>query len=175
VKTSGSATSWRRGRILVAALGLLGALACGAGAGAGGNALPFDMTVSRAVADQATSFQIVLLANGSSYDCATLAQTCLENAGVRDADFVRLTDPSGQQKKALIVPNTLADGGVQEVVLQDLQPGKDFAVVVDAIAGNQLVSANCKYVSEIRSGPNAGVLINLGPLASGVTCDPTVR
>lgn len=155
-----------------------GALALALTAGCGGEVgtgadLGFGITISRAVADEATGFQVALLANGASVNCAAVQKTCLStNDAVPDEDFVRLTDASGQQKKVLFFPNAL-DGGTQGVSLEGLSPGKNFAVVVEAIAPGKLLGSACNYVSEIRSGTNPRVLAVIQPVpADAGTCDP---
>jgi hypothetical protein len=167
-----------RWQVLVVLGGALAiAAGCGAGAGAAGGGLGFGITLSGAVADQATGFQVALLSNGASYNCAELQKTCLHgNPAVPDTAYVSLTDSNGQQKKVITFPNALADGGSvasQEVSLEGLSPGKDFAVVVEAVAAGELLGSACRYVPEIRSGVNATVLLQIqAPPADAGSCDP---
>jgi hypothetical protein len=159
--------------VAAGAVAVLGAVGCGGGEAQAGAHLGFGITISRAVADEATGFQVALLSNGSSVDCATVQQSCLSsNASVPDEAFVRLTDEGGQQKKVLFFSNAL-DGGTQNVALEGLSPGKNFAVVVEAIAPGRLLGSACKYVAEIRSGSNPRVLASIQPVpADAGTCDP---
>lgn len=158
------------------AVGALGVMACG-GEPQPERAMGLDLgvTVSAAIADQATDFQIVLIANGSKYDCASLQSTCLSDSGVPDSDLVRLTNASGQQQKILVVQNTLAQGGSsQALTLDNLSPGKDFALLVQAVASHQLLGGGCKYLPEIRSGANDPALIRVNAVDPSTTCDPTL-
>jgi|GEM_PF-1144713 len=159
---------------LLPLLVLLGASACGTGAStSGAAAFEFGVTVSGAIADQASQFQVALIANGSKYDCANLQRTCLNANGVPDSDFVRLTNSSGQQQKILVVPNTLADGGTSDdLTLENLSPGKDFALLVQAVDSDQLLGSGCKYLPEIRSGTNEPALIRVTGVDAGTVCDP---
>lgn len=159
-------------------LGAAWGVACGGGVERSGGGLDFGLTLSRAVADQAEGFQVALLANGSADDdCGKLQNTCLSTSGIPDSSFVRLTDASGAQKNVLFFANSLADGGTvatQQVTLQGIPPGKDFAVVVEAIGQGQLLGSSCNYLPEIRSGSNSPVLAVVQPPNPTPSCDPKI-
>ncbi|MBX7097839.1 MAG: hypothetical protein K1X89_09015 [Myxococcaceae bacterium] len=165
-------------RAALAALG--GLLLAGCGPSPHGPALPFELTISAALADTISGFQVSLVNKGSSLDCTQVQQNCLVKQVSADR-FVRVQDASGVEHAAVVVPLKLVAGtpSTQNTELRNVPPGKDFALVVEALSKlspPNLVGSSCTYVPEITAGANAAVLTQtIKPLATPVACDPRVE
>lgn len=146
--------------------------ACGPAAGGG---LDFQLFVQAGLLDVISGFQVALVKSGTTLDCVAAEQTCLKGQ-VDAARFVPLRDSKGVQKKALFFPITLVAGtpNTQDVSLEGLAPGKDFAVIVEAVSRDtppRLSGSSCNYVQQISVGTNASVTAHLGTFTTPVTCD----
>ena len=153
----------------------LALLLCGCGGAGGAVQLPFALSMSGAVADQAAGFQVEIITGGKSLSCADLQTTCVRtNPNVPQSQLLSLTDASGKQVKALYFPNQLSSGE-QTVSVEGLSPGTDFDVVVEAVSQGSpasLLGSSCTYVPEIKSGQNPTLLAVIAPLSPPAACDP---
>jgi hypothetical protein len=129
-------------------------LACGASDS--GTSIDFSFLVDRAIAGNATNFQVAVLK--TSKDCSVILPTCLAvNSAIAATDYVQITDPSGKQARAVRFADTLAsDSSSQSISVGGISPGTGYIVVVEAIdASNALIGNSCNVVSEIKSGANS--------------------
>jgi hypothetical protein len=137
--------------------------------------LGFDLFISRATADLVASFQVSLLAKGTSFDCVAVQKNCLV-AQVNASALVPVTDAQGNSHTALVFPVLLKAGSprTQDVVVNGIPVGKDFAVVIEALSKGgapTLVGSSCNYVKEIAAGSNP-TLIAATITSTPVACDP---
>ncbi len=141
--------------------------------------LGFDLAISRALSDTVSSLQISLVSRGSSLDCNIVQTNCL-NAQIKTDQLVKVQDENGKEHLAITVPlNVKATGtgmSAQDVALRGIPPGKDFAVVIEALSKDavpKLVGSSCNYVKEISSGTNGSVIAaTIVPKMTPVVCDP---
>lgn len=146
--------------------------ACGPAAG---GAVDFQLYVQAGLLDVISGFQVALVKGGSTLDCVAAQKTCLKGQ-VDAARFVALKDAKGVQKKALFFPIRLVAGtpNTQDVSLDGLAPGKDFAVIVEAVSKDtpeRLAGSSCNYVQQLSVGTNATVSAHLETFTPPVTCD----
>jgi len=147
--------------------------ACGPAASGGG--VDMQLFVQAGLLDVISGFQVALVKSGSTLDCVAAQKTCIK--GQVDATrFVPVKDSKGAQKKALFFPINLVAGtpNTQDVSLDGLSPGKDFAVIVEAVSKDtpaRLTGSSCNYVQQISVGQNAAVSAHIETFPTPVTCD----
>jgi hypothetical protein len=146
----------------------------------------FSVLLSRATADLLTSFQVSVLANGSQYDCNRVQLACVKSQ-VPSGGLVPVIDPTRGEARAAIFPMALSpgDAGVpaaQQVVLQGITAGTDYAVVIEGISRTsppRLVGSSCNYLRELRRGENPPLVSAVipAPPAQGFIsdCDPRLE
>jgi hypothetical protein len=150
-----------------------------AACGPGPEAAPgVDLTLvaSAGLLDIISAFQIALVTNGSDLDCVRVQNTCIKNQ-VDASRFVTVKDASGKAGPAVVVPISLTPGtpNTQDASLHDVPPGKNFALVVEAISKDsppRLAGSACNYVKQIDPGSNSAVLSQIVVLSPMVSCDP---
>lgn len=141
----------------------------------------FELTLSRATADLVSGFQVAVVSNGRSLDCVEVQTNCLaaQAPAWPTSQLLELSGASGSGK-AVFFPLSLDPGSTsaQQIVLEGIPPGKDLAVVIEALSKDsprRLVGSSCNYVQEIVSGRNerliAATIVPLSPLPS---CDPSL-
>ncbi len=150
-------------------------LACACGPTTSGPGFDVDLVTSAGLLDQLSAFQISLVTQGSTLDCVAVEKTCLKSQ-VAASRFVPLTDASGKTRKALLVPLMLVAGtpSVQTLNLTNLAPGKDFALVIEAVSKDspaRLAGSSCSFVKELTTGTNAQVSAHIDQLSPTVQCD----
>lgn len=134
----------------------------------------FDVYLSGIDTSLISGFQISVLSERKTVDCAEVTKGCVKDQ-FPASRFVPLQDATGATVDAIRVQLT-ADGGVQPAVLS-MSPGKDFAFVIEAFtkaSTPQLAGSSCTYVPEITAGSNT---VNANAISipdGGVTafCDP---
>ncbi|MFZ5470473.1 MAG: hypothetical protein ACOZIN_13640 [Myxococcota bacterium] len=141
-----------------------------------GSQLPFELFVSRATADLVGSFQVAIVSEGRSLSCVEVQTRCL-NQQLPPSRLLSVTDEAGQARRALVFPVALQTGTVstQDVVVRGIAPGKDFAVVIEALSKNDpplLVGSSCNYQPEIVAGTNAKLIATITALSPPAHCDP---
>lgn len=153
---------------------LLAAVGCGPGGEVSGR-FDFELTLSRAIKDQSSAFQVSVLANGKSFDCTTAHTDCLRNRVAAD-QLIPVLDGRGRQHPALLIPAELEEDGTQDLELRGIAVGKDYAVVIEALSRDnppQLIGTSCSYLQEITSGTNPKLIATLVAAPGGVVaCDP---
>ena len=144
----------------------------------------FDFVLSAAFADTVDKLQVTLVTRGRSLaggDCITVQQSCLVDRPEMTADrHVRVKDAAGVERRALVFPLNLKPVGsnsAQDVSVQGVPLGKDYALVIEAITRGAptLAGSSCTYLPEVSAGTNPRVLaIAIKPLTPPVGCDPRV-
>lgn len=163
----------RRG--LAAALVVLAAC----GPATDGAPIAFDLVVSRAIGDIG-AFQIAVVTNGSSLNCTDVQRTCLSSLALPADRFVLTQDAQGVVRRAVTFPVNLKAGvpNTQEVKLSGVTPGKDYAVIIEAITGDappRLAGSSCNYLPDLGAGQNATLIAaTIVPPATPVACDPSL-
>lgn len=160
-------------RAVLVAFSLVGLSACGPEAS--GPGFDVQLVTSAGLLDQLSAFQISLVTRGSTLDCVAVEKTCLKSQ-VDASRFVPLTDSAGKTKKALLVPLMLVAGtpSTQALNLTNLAPGKDFALVIEALSKDtpaRLAGSSCAFVKELTTGTNAAVSAHIDQLSPTVQCD----
>ncbi len=161
-------------RSLVAAALVL--VACGPGPEAAGPGVDLTLVASAGLLDVISAFQVSLVANGSALDCVTVQKSCVKDQ-VDASRFVTVKDGSGKSGRAVVVPIALTAGtpNTQDASLRDVPPGKNFALVVEALSKDsppRLSGSACNYVKEIVPGNNATVFSKIELLSPAAACDP---
>ena len=162
------------------ALWALAGLALG-GCGLPGEDTPirFDLVMSRALVDKVSGFQVSIVARGAQLDCAQVQGDCLVKQVTSDR-YVTQTDSAGKEKKAVFFALELKAGtpSTQDVKLTGITPGKDYAVVIEALSNDAtptLVGSSCNYVREVVVGQNPQLIAaTIVPPATPVACDPRI-
>jgi hypothetical protein len=135
-----------------------------------------DLTVSRAIADQLSAFQLAVLTSGKQRDCTELQKRCLGQQ-VRTSDLLVLKDAQGNEGRALRFPASLSGTGVtsQDVAIE-VPVGRDYALVIEAISGDSpphFLGSSCNYLPEVNASRNDPVFAAPMTLTQ-VDCDPTL-
>ncbi len=150
---------------------------CGSGVDGSGQ-LPLELTISRAHAELISAFQVAVVSNGRSLDCAAAQANCLVEQVQPPLQLLPVSDGSGQPKKAAVFPASLSSDQ-QDVSVRGIPVGKNYAVVVEALSKDsppKLFGSSCSYVQEIREGTNATVVARIAPYPSGpLACDPRIE
>ena len=145
-----------------------------------GPRIQFDLIVSKALSDTVASFQISLLTQGTTLDCTEVQKRCLVDQ-VKADRFISVQDAAGTTRKALVVPLALTAGApsTQDATLRGVAPGKDYAVVIEALSKDsppRLTGSSCNYLPQVQAGTNSALLAaTITPLAAPVSCDPRVE
>lgn len=161
--------------------GVLGLALLGCGGGddrAGGfvGSLPFELGVSAALADEVEEFQISVmsaqLSTGGRVDCEVVKQTCM-SAAFADAVFELRTEAGRTVKAHLYAANLAGGTASQEVAVTGVPVGRDYVMVVEAIAGSTLLGSSCTFLAAVQTGRNDRVVLNpITPLTPAPACDP---
>lgn len=146
------------------------------GPAAEGSTFPIELAVSRGLLDELSAFQVALVRQGSSLDCVAVQRACLKDQ-VDPARLVPLQDAQGREVRARSFPLSLVAGtpNVQNVTLEGLPLGKDFALVIEAVSSDatpRLAGSSCNYVKELVAGANGAVLARIEMRTPRVECDP---
>lgn len=154
---------------------------CDGPSGTGGVGL--ELTLSRALAIQASKFQVAIVSKGRDYDCQKVQTDCLRRQ-VDLAQLVEVTDALGKRQKAVRFSSRLSEGNdagtprTQDVVIEGIAVGKNYAVVIEALSFDtppKLLGSSCNYVEEIRAGSNDRLIANpMATFPTPVDCDPTL-
>lgn len=148
----------------ILALGLVLLTACGPQSK--GQAFPVELYVTAGLLDEISGFQVSLVTFGSALECVAVQKSCIKDQ-VDPSRFVR----------ALRFPLELTAGSpnTQDISLEGVPPGKDLAVVVEAISKGptpRLAGSACSYVKELTSGVNPPVVAAIQVLKPPANCDP---
>jgi hypothetical protein len=147
-----------------------------------GEAPPYDgprfgveLLVEQALADQLSSFQLVVLTNGKQRDCTELQKTCLNQQVKRDEALV-IKDGKGAEGRALRFPVNLSGTGTstQDVSIE-VPVGRDYALIIEALSSDsppQFLGSSCNFLPEVNATRNDPILA--APMTlNAVACDPT--
>jgi hypothetical protein len=161
--------------LLLALLAFTLAAGCGEAPPSDGPRFGVELLVDKAVADQLSSFQLVVLTNGKQRDCTEIQKTCLARQVKRD-EAVVLNDGKGAEGRALRFPvNLSGTGTTSQDVSIEVPVGRDYALIIEAISGDsppQLLGSSCNYLPEVNASRNDPVLA--APMTlNAVACDPT--
>jgi hypothetical protein len=143
-----------------------------------GDGFDVQLVISRGLLDQISAFQVALVKQGSSLDCVRVQRSCLKDQVASDR-LVPLKDAAGATRQALRFSISLTPGtpNTQDVSLNALPLGRDFALVVEALSKDappRLAGSSCTYVKELTAGTNATVFARVEMLASPAACDPSL-
>lgn len=145
---------------------------CGEEAPSDSGHVGVELLMSRAVADQIASFQLVVLPNSKQRDCTDLQKTCLrQQVKQNEALVLKSNDTEG---RALRFPMNLSSSSTQDVSIA-VPVGRDYVLIIEAISGDtppRFLGSSCTYLPEVNASGNAPVLANTLTLNS-VDCDPT--
>ncbi len=139
-----------------------------------------ELAVQRGLLDTISAFQVALVTSGSTIggdgDCTTIRKTCIKGQ-VPDSRFVPLRDPAtNRTQNALVFPVMLVAGTptTQSLTLSEVAPGRDYALIVEAIAkdGVRLAGADCQFIPQLSAGPNNRVTLKLQTYDPPKSCDP---
>lgn len=131
-----------------------------------------ELLMTQAVADQISSFQLVVLPNGRQRDCTELQKTCLRQQVKQDEALVLKSDKT--EGRALRFPVNLSSSSTQDVSIE-VPVGRDYALIIEAISGDtppRFLGSSCTYLPEVNASGNDPFLANAISLNS-VDCDPT--
>lgn len=162
-----------------ALLAVLVLCACGPQA-TEGEGLKFDFTIAAGIGDTTSGLQVSIVNRGMSLSCADVQNNCLVDQVGRDR-FVQVRDKNGDTHLALTFPLALTAGNpsTQNVSVGGIQPGTDYAVVIEALSKDsppKLAGSSCNYVKQISAGNNAQLIAaTIVPPAMAVGCDPRVE
>jgi hypothetical protein len=162
----------------LALLALVLASGCGGSPTSGEGLFGIDLLVSRAVADQVSSFQIAVLPNGRLRECTVLQERCLRDQ-VKLDDLLVLRDGNGQEGRALRFPMNLSGTGTstQEVAVE-VPVGRDYALIIEAISVDtppSFLGSSCNLLTQVNASRNDPVIaapMTLTPVACNPTIDP---
>lgn len=141
--------------------------------------LRFELTLSAGLADTISALQVSLVSHGTMLDCTTVETNCLVKQVTADR-FIHVQDSNGADRAALTFPLSLKGGSpsFQDVSVQGIPPGKDYAVVIEALGkGNPptLAGSSCNYEKEITPGSNPTLIATIAPPMVAIACDPRVE
>lgn len=146
-----------------------------------GPGFDIELVVNRGLLDQVSAFQVSLVTKGTTAvpDCVAAQKLCIKDQ-VDAARFVMLKDASGVSRKAIVAPINLKTGmpNTQDLTLQELPLGKDFALVVEALSKEsppRLAGSSCTYVKELTAGTNPTAVAKIELLTPPVMCDPRLQ
>ncbi len=155
-------------------------LLLGCGRGTGEPDLRFEFTLSAALSDTISALQISLISKGTSLDCSTEQNDCLVKQVTADR-FIHVQDAAGVDHRSLTFPLKLTAGSpsFQDVSIQGIPLGKDYAVVIEALSKAsppQLAGSSCNYLKEITPGANTKLIAaTIVPPMVPIACDPRVE
>ncbi len=160
--------------LALALLTLWLATGCGPESSPDTGAFGWELLVDKAVADQASAFQIVVLPNGKQRDCAELQKTCLKQQ-VKTNEPLMLRDAKGSEARALRFLVNLNGGTSQDVTIE-APVGRDYALIIEAMSKTSppgFLGSSCNYLTEgVKAGRNSPLLA--APITlTAVDCDPT--
>jgi hypothetical protein len=161
--------------LLFALLAFTLAAGCGEALPSDGPRFGVELLVDKAVADQLSAFQLVVLPNGKQRDCTELQKRCLRQQVKQDEALV-LKDGKGAEGRALRFPVSLSGTGTttQDVSIE-VPVGRDYALIIEAISSDsppQFLGSSCNYLPEVNTSRNDPVLA--APMTlNAVACDPT--
>ncbi|WP_224249470.1 hypothetical protein [Hyalangium gracile] len=148
---------------------------CGAAPSSDTSPLGLDLLVEKAVTDQLSAFQIVVLPDGKQRDCTELQKTCL-NQKVRLDELLPLHDARGRESRALRFLENLSGTGVtSQDVSFEAPVGRDYVLVIEAISNEsppRFLGSSCNYLPEVNASRNDPVIAAPMTLTT-VDCDPT--
>lgn len=158
------------------AAALAALLLCACGPEPQGPAFPLELYVSAGLLDQISAFQLSLVTGGSSLDCVTVQKRCIKEQ-VDAARFVKMKDASGKDVLQRTFPISLTAGtpNTQDVSLANVTPGKDYALIVEALSKEptpRLAGSSCNYIRTLGAGSNPAVFAKIEVLNPAVACDP---
>jgi hypothetical protein len=151
------------------------AVGCGGASSSDTAFFGLDLLVDKAVSDQLSAFQIVVLPSGKQYDCTELQKTCLRQQVKTNVPLV-LSDGKGTEGRALRFPVNLSGSGVtsQDVSIE-VPVGRDYALVIEALSKDtppRFLGSSCNYLPEVSASRNAPV-IAVPITLTAVDCDPS--
>ncbi len=146
------------------------------GCGPSGPTFPIELYVTAGLLDDISSFQLSLVTKGTSLDCVAVQKACIKDQ-VDATRFVKLKDSAGKDVQALTFPISLMAGSpnTQDLSLENLPTGKDFALIVEAVskeATPRLAGSSCNYIRELSAGMNPSVAARIEVLNPRAACDP---
>jgi hypothetical protein len=161
--------------LLLALLASTLAAGCGEAPSYDGPRFGVELLVDKAVADQLSAFQLVVLRNGKQRDCTELQKRCLSQQVKQDEALV-LKDGNGSEGRALRFPvNLSGTGTTSQDVSIEVPVGRDYALIIEAISSDsppQLLGSSCNYLPEVNASRNDPVLA--APMTlNAVACDPS--
>ena len=142
--------------------------------------LRFEFTLSAALTDTISGLQVSLISHGTGLDCTAVQQNCLIKQVASDR-FIHVQKGDGVDHAALVFPLSLTSGApsFQNVVVQGIPLGKDYAVVIEAISKEtppRLAGSSCNYFAEITAGTNTTLIAaTISPPMVPIACDPRVE
>lgn len=165
-------THFRPGALAALTLALC---ACGPEESAGPR-FPIELYISAGLRDDLQAFQLTLVTRGSELDCTEVQKSCV-NAQLDRSRFVT-HEENGQAKTSWSFSLASLQSGspnTQDVSLKGIKPGKDFALVVEAVSSEspaKLAGSACNFVPKLEAGDNPGVAVRIGLLTPHADCDP---
>ena len=142
--------------------------------------LRFEFTLSAALKDTISALQISLVSHGTGLDCTTVQKDCLVKQ-VTAERFIHVQDATGADRKAVTFPLSLTAGSpsFQNVAVQGIPLGKDYAVVIEALSKEtppSLAGSSCNYLKEITAGTNSTLIAaTISPPLVPISCDPRIE
>jgi hypothetical protein len=151
------------------------AAGCGEAPSSDGPRFGVELLVDKAVADQLSAFQLVVLRNGKQRDCEQLQKTCLSQQVKQDEALV-LKDGNGAEGRALRFPvNLSGTGTTSQDVSIEVPVGRDYALIIEALSSGsppQFLGSSCNFLTEVNASRNDPVLA--APMTlNAVACDPS--
>jgi hypothetical protein len=160
--------------VAFALLALTLAAGCGEAAPGDGARFGVDLLVEKALADELSAFQLVVLTNGKQRDCTELQKTCLRQQ-VKQDEALMLKDAKGNEGRALRFPVSLSGSGTNQDVSIEVPVGRDYALIIEALSNAnppQFLGSSCNYLPVVNATGNDPVLA--APMTlNAVACDPT--
>jgi hypothetical protein len=161
----------------LALLTLVLAGGCGEDISPGAGRFGVDFLVSKALADQLSSFQIAVLPEGSKRDCTEIQNQCLRQQ-VNTRELLVLRDANGNERRALRFSASLSGTGTtsQDVIIE-VPVGRDYALVIEGLSSDsppRFLGSSCTYMPDGVSATQNKQVIAAPMTLTSVDCDPTI-
>ncbi len=161
----------------LALLTLVLSAGCGEDTFGGGAPFGVDLLVEKAVASDLSAFQVAMLPEGRTRDCAEIQKQCLR-LQVQTKELLTLRDANGNERRALRFAVSLTGTGVtsQDVVIE-APVGRDYVLVIEGLSRDsppRFLGSSCTPLPQgVNATRNDPVLAAPMTLTS-VDCDPTI-
>jgi hypothetical protein len=147
--------------------------ACGPESG-GGKGLDISLFVQAGLLDAISGFQISVISQGQTLDCSTAQTTCIAGQ-VPASRFLTIHSSDGKSGHSVFFPLKLVAGtpNTQDLSITDVPPGKDYAVVVEALSKDTpalLAGSSCNYAPVVAVGSNPAVTAHVTTFSPAKSC-----